>query len=433
MHARREQYTPNADPSRIQDNILLTNTPTVESVLQCYETKKPEKIRNDQVRAIEVLVTASPEAMAEMSEEQRLNYLKDALNFANAEFGGENNLLHAEIHNDETTAHLTAFYIPLVTKKNSRSGKEKTGLNAKELMGNKQDYSERQTRFHNQVSSKYGLERGEIGSKAEHTTIRDWYRQANQIKSFEEIDFKKLDKQIKHTVEVSKKGFLGDKTEEVKVTPYLEVKTLNEAFKPLFELRNKNKFFGTKKQKRDDERRKKQIKDEIEQKSRELELKHQKKMAQLDAQARELKAKQIELNETETNLKEILEKQISQQEELKWKWVSDFFVDVWNRFFKYENEKNYHERSPLTYQKVKEEINNALSEHYNLKKEIKGLKETLESTKTDLEILKSEKKSLQDKLNSPRYIKELHEKYEHQAEQEKIMEQQRSSGMRMGR
>lgn len=429
MHARREQYTPNADPSQKENNILLTDTPTVQSVLELYQQKKPEKIRNDQVRAIEVLVTASPEAMAAMTEEQRVNYLKEALKFANQEMGGEENLLHAEIHNDETTAHLTAFYIPLVTTRNVRSGKAKTGLNAKVLMGDKMKFSERQTKFHQEVACKYGLERGEIGSKAQHTTIRDFYRQANQIQSVNDVDLKKLKQEVKNTIKIERNGFLGTKTEEFKVNPYLDVETLVNALRPIFSASERSKFFGIEQRKRDEERRKKQIKDEIEQKNRELELKYREKMAQLGVQSQELKAKQVELERKESNLREVLKTQIAEQERAKWKWVTDYFVSIWQKFFK----NDYDDNSQLTYTKVQKAINDTLTEHYNTKNEIKALKEMLGSTKAELEALKEESMKLKEKLNDPRYVKELHERYEHQAQERLKAQQQRSLGMRMGR
>ena len=176
-HAFREQYTPNADPYR--DNFLITqDTPNTESVMAKYEKLKPEKVRNDQVRAIEILVTASPEAMEEMTPDERIEFLKRSLEFANNEFG-EANLLHAQIHNDETTPHLTAFYIPRIVKETKKGSK--ITLNAKELLGGRKEYSDRQTRFYELVSRDFGLLRGEVGSKANHKKISDYYREVNKF------------------------------------------------------------------------------------------------------------------------------------------------------------------------------------------------------------------------------------------------------------
>ena len=177
-HALREQLTLNADPKRLKDNVLLTpDTPTVQAVMDKYESMKPEKIRNDQVRAIEVLITASPEAIEGMTAEQRKDYFDRSLKFANNEFG-ESNLLHAQIHYDEKTAHLTAFYIPLVEKEGKKGSK--ITLNAKELLGGRKEYSDRQTRFYELVSKDFGLLRGEVDSKATHKPMKDFYREGNK-------------------------------------------------------------------------------------------------------------------------------------------------------------------------------------------------------------------------------------------------------------
>lgn len=181
-HAFREQYTPNADASRLAENVILTpDTTNVASSLEKYERLKPTgKIRADVTHAFEVLVTASRDEMAKMTKSQREEYLKKSLAFCNAEFG-EKNLIHAQIHNDETTAHLTAFYIPVVEKTNKK-GQATRKLNASDLLGGKKEFSERQTRFYERVSKEYGLKRGELNSKAEHKRISDWYKELNAEK-----------------------------------------------------------------------------------------------------------------------------------------------------------------------------------------------------------------------------------------------------------
>lgn len=190
-HAFREQLTLNANPIKLHDNVLLTpDTPNSSAVMAKYHRLKPEKIRNDQVRAIEVLVTASPQAMEYMTKDEQIEYLKKSLDFANNEFG-ESNLLHAQIHYDETTPHLTAFYIPRIVK-DTKKGSRIT-LNAKELLGGRKEYSDRQSRFYELVSRDYGLLRGEVGSKATHKKISDYYRDVNKhsenfSKSVEELE-----------------------------------------------------------------------------------------------------------------------------------------------------------------------------------------------------------------------------------------------------
>ncbi|WP_171496447.1 plasmid recombination protein, partial [Acinetobacter sp. TUM15372] len=69
------------------------------------------------------------------------------------------------IHRDETTPHLVAYVVPI-----DLEGK----LNAREFLGGRSKLSKMQTDFDNEVKH-LGLERGLEGSKAEHTTIKDFY------------------------------------------------------------------------------------------------------------------------------------------------------------------------------------------------------------------------------------------------------------------
>lgn len=257
-HARREIFTHNANPEKTPNNILLTDTPTVESVLAKYKALKPQKVRNDQVRAIEVMATASPDVMAKMTQEQQIQYLKECLAFANREFG-EKNLLHAEIHLDETSPHLTAFYIPLVESTNARSKKTKVGLNAKVLLGDRAKYSQRQTDFYEQVSKKYGLERGEINSKAVHTKIRDYYRGVNKNAKLLDLDVKDLESKVKDRVSV-----VGV---PVKTNSYIFVDDL----KPVFDLAKSAQSFREAEYKRQEKKRLKRAEEDQEKK---IELKY---------------------------------------------------------------------------------------------------------------------------------------------------------------
>ncbi|WP_171496452.1 plasmid recombination protein, partial [Acinetobacter sp. TUM15372] len=65
----------------------------------------------------------------------------------------------------ETTPHLVAYVVPI-----DLEGK----LNAREFLGGRSKLSKMQTDFYNEVTH-LGLERGLEGSKAEHTTIKDFY------------------------------------------------------------------------------------------------------------------------------------------------------------------------------------------------------------------------------------------------------------------
>jgi hypothetical protein len=74
------------------------------------------------------------------------------------------------VHRDETSPHLVAYVVPL-----DDQGK----LNAKAFLGGKAKLSAMQTDFADSVGRKHGLERGLEGSKATHTSIREYYGRVN--------------------------------------------------------------------------------------------------------------------------------------------------------------------------------------------------------------------------------------------------------------
>lgn len=299
MHAFREQDTPNADPARKGQNILLTpDANNVESTMAKYEQLKPKegKIRSDVVHALEVLVTASPEKIRAMNTEERNAYFNDALRFCNAKFG-EGNLLHAQIHNDETTAHLTAFYIPVIEKR-KKNGEVSRRLNASSYLGGKKEYSARQSEFYEQVSKKYGMERGEIGSKATHKKVLDWYKELNAEQlgaDFENVVGKLAQNQI--TVEVEEMqpkligGLFGAKYEtrtvekQVKTRePIVPLPSARDALRPY---QNSNSEM----KRREKEAWKKEVRKEVQEEEKEKLKQEKEQLANLQQQAKETKGK----------------------------------------------------------------------------------------------------------------------------------------------
>lgn len=313
MHAFREQDTPNADPARKGQNILLTpDANNVESTMAKYEQLKPKegKIRSDVVHALEVLVTASPEKIRAMNTEERNAYFNDALRFCNAKFG-EGNLLHAQIHNDETTAHLTAFYIPVIEKR-KKNGEVSRRLNASSYLGGKKEFSARQSEFYEQVSKKYGMERGEIGSKATHKKVLDWYKELNAEQlgaDFENVVGKLAKNEV--TVEVEEtqskligglvEGVLGQKhtpkmvEKQVKTTvPVVPLPSARDALRPY---QNSNSEM----KRREKEAWKKEARKELEE---EVKAKLALKEAQLLEQEQKLKERENNANNIKSNVRQ---------------------------------------------------------------------------------------------------------------------------------
>ena len=129
--------------------------------------------------------------------------------------GTDENILSAVVHLDETTPHLQLYYIPLVDtgkkKVYAKDGNGKVLRNEKgspiqakdsreksiyeevklprpkicssdfwEQRGGQLSFGNLQDDFYEQVSIRYGLERGEIGSNKKHTTKYEWEKQRQE-------------------------------------------------------------------------------------------------------------------------------------------------------------------------------------------------------------------------------------------------------------
>ena len=97
-------------------------------------------------------------------------YFTDALAWLKERHGAEN-LIYAGIHRDETTPHLYAYVVPL-----DPQGK----LNCRHFLGGAKALSQMQTDFAERVGQRHGLQRGIEGSKARHTTVRQYYAALQQ-------------------------------------------------------------------------------------------------------------------------------------------------------------------------------------------------------------------------------------------------------------
>jgi hypothetical protein len=160
-HNYRTRPTPNADPSRTVNN--QHDLKTAGQVLDGIKNRLPEKTRSNAVLCVEYLITMSPD-WSGLGTEKEADFFKTSVEWLKQKHGAEN-VISTSIHRDETTPHLVAYVVPIDSQ-----GK----LNAREFLGGRAKLSKMQTDFHDQVKD-LGLERGLEGSKAEHTTIKDFY------------------------------------------------------------------------------------------------------------------------------------------------------------------------------------------------------------------------------------------------------------------
>lgn len=166
-HTYRTRETPNADPSRAALN-EHHGAPDPAAVRDAIRARLPEKHRKDAVLCVEYFVGASPEFFQEGGDADA--YFARAVQWLQARHGADN-LVAWSIHRDETSPHLVGYVVPL-----DSAGK----LNAKHFLGGKAKLSAMQTDFAASVGAAVGLERGIEGSKATHTTIRQYYQALNR-------------------------------------------------------------------------------------------------------------------------------------------------------------------------------------------------------------------------------------------------------------
>lgn len=177
-----------------------------------YQTDKDgneyeRKIRKDQVCCIEIRLSASPEAMAEIIAQGRLmDWCRESVKWAQREHGKEN-IVSAVLHMDEETPHLHVSLVPVVrgeskkqatTKKRLAKDKEKAATEGTEAPRKKRRYKKkadastlrlcaddimtksglkrRQTEYA-EAMEQFGLRRGEEGSPARHKELAQYYKE----------------------------------------------------------------------------------------------------------------------------------------------------------------------------------------------------------------------------------------------------------------
>ncbi len=157
------------DWDKTRNNLyLVRSTDWRESICRTLQEHGISRWRKDAVVMIDSLYTASPEFFQSVDRSQVIDYFHDCLDFHERHYG---HVINAVIHLDETTPHMAVASVPIVQRG------ERYALSAKELMGNRSDYRARQDAFFDEVSSQYGLERGEPSDpleRREHLSVQEY-------------------------------------------------------------------------------------------------------------------------------------------------------------------------------------------------------------------------------------------------------------------
>ncbi len=170
-HTFRERDTPNADAKRTALNIVSGAGNTAD-LLNAVRARLPEKHRKDAVLCIEYLISASPDWFGDDWREKKqhgTDYFASALDWLKDRHGAEN-VVCANVQLDEKSPHMVVYVVPRLS-----DGR----LSAKEFVGGRAKLSAMQTNFAKEVGQQHGLERGIEGSKARHTTVKNYYTRAN--------------------------------------------------------------------------------------------------------------------------------------------------------------------------------------------------------------------------------------------------------------
>lgn len=190
QHELRTRPTDNADPEQIKQNVysleqgykidpeVLGNFADRKNVenqaIAKYKKLLPEKMKEDNVTCIQVMVTYSPNAKVKARQ-----YFLDAEKWVREKFGSDN-VFFKSIHYDETTPHCNFFVVPGYDFK-YKDGHSERRLSAKKWLGGRKKLSELQDSFYENVGKIHNLERGEKGSKAKHQDIKKWYQKFNEF------------------------------------------------------------------------------------------------------------------------------------------------------------------------------------------------------------------------------------------------------------
>ena len=155
----RSNVNPQIDHERTHNNYhIIGRTGTYLSYIdkRIKEINQKRKIKDDAVLINSFILGSDGEFFSTLSLEQQQDFFRDCTMFF-ADRYGEENIISAVVHMDETNPHLHLNLIPVL---NGR-------LCSKQLFDRKTLRS-LQSDFHEQVGKKWGLQRGKEGSTAEH-------------------------------------------------------------------------------------------------------------------------------------------------------------------------------------------------------------------------------------------------------------------------
>ncbi len=211
-HIERKVKPSNADEERTHLNRRLIEYPDgihtrTQAIQHRLETAGlTRKVGKNQVRAIRIMLSGSPDDMQRIVRKGRLDeWCADNMKYLAETFGREN-IVSADLHLDETSPHIHATFVPIVTTERKRKKQEERAakryrtksavrprLCADEVMA-RVKLKEYQDSYA-AAMAKYGLQRGIDGSEARHVDTQQFYREVKAMTDTLKADVTELQKQ----------------------------------------------------------------------------------------------------------------------------------------------------------------------------------------------------------------------------------------------
>ncbi len=211
-HIERKVKPSNADEERTHLNKRLVEYPDgVQTRTQAIQHRLEtagltRKVGKNQVRAIRIMLSGSPDDMQRIVREGRLDeWCADNMKYLTATFGKEN-IVSADLHLDETSPHIHATLVPIVTTERKRKKQEERAakryrtksaarprLCADDIMSRIKLKEYQDT--YAAAMAKYGLQRGIDGSEARHVNTQQFYREVKAMTDTLKADVTELQKQ----------------------------------------------------------------------------------------------------------------------------------------------------------------------------------------------------------------------------------------------
>ena len=126
------------------------------------------KVKDDAIKMVSFVMTSDKDFFDDMPSEVERAFFTDCVNFVKKRYG-EENIISAVVHKDETTPHLHINFVP-ITPDNR--------LSAKYYFDGK--LAELQTAVYEEVGKKWNLSRGKVGSAAKHVDPKTYHKVVRQ-------------------------------------------------------------------------------------------------------------------------------------------------------------------------------------------------------------------------------------------------------------